>query len=83
VAAWSDRKIARRCGVDRKTVSALRPGLSAEVPQIDRVITGQEHDARRLVTRGGKTYEQNTAAIGRAPGGGFSCRDRCPMGTTG
>jgi ParB-like chromosome segregation protein Spo0J len=29
---WSDREISRRCGVDGKTVAALRP--SAEIPQI-------------------------------------------------
>ena len=52
-AAWSDREIARRCAVDHKTVSALRP--SGEVPQID-----------RTVERNGTTYTMNTAAIGKS-----------------
>lgn len=53
-AKWSDREIARRCAVDGKTVAALRPKLSAELPQIE-----------RTVCRNGKTYEQNTAKIGK------------------
>jgi hypothetical protein len=52
--AWSDREIARRCGVDNKTVSSLRARPSEEVPQI------------RTVERNGTTYQQNTAAIGKS-----------------
>lgn len=55
-AVWSNREIARRCGVDDKTVAALRPAASAEVPQIE-----------RKVERGGTTYVQNTARIGQRP----------------
>lgn len=55
-AAWSDREIATRCGVTHPFVSKLRP--SGNGFQIDRP---------RLVERGGKTFEQNTARIGRAP----------------
>lgn len=52
---WSDREIARRCGVDHKTVGRLRDDLSGEIPQIP--IT-------RKVSRNGMTYTQNTANIG-------------------
>lgn len=52
--AWSDREIARRCAVTGKTVAALRPEASAEIPQID-----------RTVERNGKTYNMNTSAIGK------------------
>lgn len=55
-AAWSDREIARRCGVDGKTVAGLRPRASAESPQID---------PKRKVERNGTVYEQYTAGIGR------------------
>jgi hypothetical protein len=56
-ARWSDREIARRCGVDHKTVATLRPpGPSGEVPQID-----------RKVERNGTVFTQNTARIGSNP----------------
>src|SRR5574338_1349271 len=32
---WSDREIARRCGVDHKTVGALRQEMTGEIPQSD------------------------------------------------
>ncbi|WAJ27564.1 ParB N-terminal domain-containing protein [Antarcticirhabdus aurantiaca] len=51
--AWSDREIARRVGVSNNFVSSLRPS----------VIEGQI-DAKRTVTRGGTTYQQDTAKIG-------------------
>jgi hypothetical protein len=54
---WSDREIARRCRVDHRTVANMRKELSGEIPQIDNSI--------RKVTRGGKTYIQNTGNIGR------------------
>jgi len=67
---WSDREIARRCGVDNKTVSALRPpppkaeAPSEEVPQIQqRAPVAQP----RTVSRNGTVYQQNTANIGRRP----------------
>lgn len=53
-AAWSDREIARRCGVSDPFVGALRPKLSANDLQID-----------RKATRNGRTYTMDTAAIGR------------------
>lgn len=59
--AWSDREIARRCGVSDKTVARHRPesifGNSEDAP------------AARTVARGGKTYEQDTANIGKRPAG--------------
>jgi hypothetical protein len=54
---WSDREIARRCGVDGKTVASSRP-LSAEVPQID-----PERPTTRKVERNGTVYEQQTSGI--------------------
>jgi hypothetical protein len=56
-AAWSDNAIAKACLVDHKTVAARRIailGISQDAP------------ATRTVARNGKTYEQNTANIGRA-----------------
>jgi len=53
---WSDREIARQCKVDHKTVTRIRGELSGEIPQIQNPI--------RKVTRGGKTYNQNTRNIG-------------------
>lgn len=50
--AWSNREIARRTGVNDKTVAAVRSQLSAEFPQIDQPDTV-------MVSRGGTTYEQN------------------------
>ncbi|HWQ96465.1 MAG TPA: hypothetical protein VN538_00030 [Clostridia bacterium] len=58
-AGLSDGKIAKHVGVDHKTVLSWREKLelSREIPQI----------ATRTVTRGGTTYQQNTANIGRKP----------------
>ena len=51
---WSDREIARRACVDNAFVSRLRNS-----------ICGRTTDRpRRKVSRGGKTYEMNTAKIG-------------------
>jgi len=54
---WSDNAIAKQCHVDHKTVAARRIA-----------ILGISQDAltTRTVERNGKTYEQNTANIGRA-----------------
>jgi hypothetical protein len=53
--AWSDREIAKRCGVDHMTVGKLRPPkLSGEDRQIN---------PKRKVSRGGMVFEQNTDAI--------------------
>ncbi|WP_422927033.1 ParB N-terminal domain-containing protein [Singulisphaera sp. PoT] len=55
---WSDNEIARRCGVDRSTVSTVRRDLesSCEIRKMD---------GPRTVSRNGSTYVQNTAKIGR------------------
>lgn len=57
-AKMSDTQIAEHVGVDVKTVGKYRSELesSMEIPEI----------TTRTVTRGGKTYEQNTANIGKA-----------------
>ena len=54
-AGKGNREIARHVGVDESTVRGWREKLSAEIPQME----------VRTVTRGGSTYEQNTANIGR------------------
>ncbi len=53
---WSDREIARQCGVSPSFVGGLR-GLSVHNGQIE---------TARTVTRNGATYQQNTANIGGA-----------------
>jgi hypothetical protein len=53
-ASWSDREIARQCAVSHDFVNRLRPS----------VIEGQIAETR-TVTRGGTTYEMNTARIGK------------------
>jgi ParB-like chromosome segregation protein Spo0J len=53
---WSSRAIARHCGVSAGLVDTMRQELSAYNGQIDDT---------RLVTRGGTTYEQNVAQIGK------------------
>ena len=53
-AAWSDREIARQCGVGNKFVGDVRKSIC--VPNTD--------SAERTVTRKGTTYQQNTAHIG-------------------
>lgn len=54
---WSDREIAKACGVDHKTVGNLRRDLSGEIPQMP---------TERRVERNGATYTQNTAGIASA-----------------
>jgi hypothetical protein len=56
-ARWSDRDIAEQIGVHHDTVSKRRAALSVGNRQIADT---------RLVTRGGTTYEMNTANIGSA-----------------
>ena len=51
--AWSDREIARRCGVSDRLVNGIRKELSAKDSQID-----------RKATRGGTTYTVRTQNIG-------------------
>jgi hypothetical protein len=48
---WSDREIARRVGVDNKTVAAVRQSLAEEIPQI----------TERTVQRNGTTYTMKVA----------------------
>lgn len=77
---WSDREIARHCGVDHKTVGRTRADLEqaylGNSPDSNSHWTpGQDFVAKhspgpvieRLVSRGGTTYTQNTANIGRRP----------------
>lgn len=57
-ATWSDRKIAEVCGVGYSLVSDVRKAICpirADAP------------VARTVERNGKTYEQNTANIGKKP----------------
>lgn len=54
---WSDREIARRCAVDHKTVSSLRPPVTGEIP-------GDE--VRTFVDRYGNPSHMRVAAIGKA-----------------
>lgn len=59
---WSDNQIAKHCGVDHKTVAAVRAS-----------ILGNSQDtspADRTVTRNGTTYTQNTANVGKKKGNG-------------
>ncbi|WP_201789103.1 hypothetical protein [Scytonema hofmannii] len=52
---WGNREIARRAGVDEKTVRNLRAELSADFPQMS-----------KTVQRGGTTYTQQTTNIGKS-----------------
>lgn len=52
--AWSDREIARACGVGNQMVSHLRSSICVN----------HTDSANRTVTRNGTTYQQNTANIG-------------------
>jgi len=54
---WSDREVARRCGVSHVTVLNIRHELSVKNEQIQKPTT-------RKVSRNGKTYEMDTTAIG-------------------
>jgi hypothetical protein len=60
---WSDREIARRCGVSNRFVSDVRGELSVNRSQMDG--TAQ---AARTVQRGGSVFTMNTTAIGKAKG---------------
>lgn len=53
---WSDRQIAKHCGVSDRMVNGVRADLSAKNSQID---------SSRTVTRNGTTYTQDTARIGK------------------
>ncbi|MCC5644821.1 hypothetical protein LC607_18120 [Nostoc sp. CHAB 5824] len=74
---WSDREIARRCGVHHDTVGRIRADLERQSPQVDtesgnlsggnRQIDKQEQGNQeagtggRRVTRGGSTYTQKSS----------------------
>lgn len=55
---WSSREIARRCAVGHDLVESIRSLYLAETPDGDTQTT-------RTVQRNGKTYEQNTANVGK------------------
>jgi DNA modification methylase len=54
-ALWSDREIARQCGVDGKTVAALRPKSGAEVPHLPK---RKGADGKSYPARNGKRAEE-------------------------
>lgn len=56
-ATWSDSAIARACNVHHETVAAHRKDYLAE----------SQDTGKRLVERGGTTYEQDTSNIGKRP----------------
>ncbi|MCT6721642.1 MAG: hypothetical protein RJB68_2484 [Pseudomonadota bacterium] len=56
--AWSDRKIAEVCGVGNQLVGEVRRAIC---------VNHTDTPATRTVERNGKTYQQNTAKIGRTP----------------
>ena len=57
---WSDREIARRCGVNHEMVGKLRPAP---------VVSGgnRQMEPPRFASRGGTTYTMNTSRIGSNP----------------
>lgn len=57
-ATWSDSAIAKACTVDHKTVAKIRG---------EHLGNSQDTPTTRTVERNGKTYEQNTANIGKKP----------------
>lgn len=59
-AAWSSNAIAKACGVSHTFVDSLRASPAILQPLQDKAPT------TRTVERNGKTYEQNTANIGKA-----------------
>lgn len=58
---WSDREIARQCHVGPHLVAQLREELAP-------VHLAETQDAKRTVSRGGKTFTQNTTNIGKSRG---------------
>lgn len=55
--AWSDREIARRCGVSNDFVSRLRPAICHSMT---------DEPTSRTVERNGTVFTMNTASIGRS-----------------
>lgn len=59
---WSDREIARRCGVAPSPVGALRPRqVTVQVGQLDQ----QQQATRTYIDKHGNTSPMDTAGIGR------------------
>lgn len=59
---WSDREIARRCGVDHKTVANLRPALKPDTGEIP------QYEPRTFIhPKTGQPTQMRTANIGSAP----------------
>jgi hypothetical protein len=56
--AWSDRAIARQCGVSNGFVSRRRKKMT---------VSGTQSSTKRKVNRDGQTVEMNTANIGKTP----------------
>jgi hypothetical protein len=68
---WSDREIARQCGVGNKFVGDVRESIcvrNTDASTTRASIIGNSEDAPtvRTVERNGKTYEQNTENIGKS-----------------
>jgi hypothetical protein len=62
---WSDREIARRCGVSTPFASKLRSELSVNGLQIDNGdVSVNRLQIERKVTRNGTTYTMNATKIG-------------------
>ncbi|MFC3207194.1 DNA N-6-adenine-methyltransferase [Aquamicrobium soli] len=59
---WSDREIARRCGVDNSFVSRLRKAVTVDEPQSERTYT----------TKHGTVATMQVANIGKAPPSGIT-----------
>ncbi len=60
---WSDREIARRCGVSHDFVNRMRKSICHPM-------TDTKLNTERKVQRGGTTYTVNTANIGSSKAGG-------------
>lgn len=64
---WSDREIARQCYVSNHLVADIRKSHLGEFPDSDNSPScDRSQDAKRIVERNGKTYEQDTSNIGKA-----------------
>lgn len=63
---WSDREIARRCGVSTPFASKLRSELSVNGLQIDNgEVSANSRRVERTVTRNGTTYTMDATKIGK------------------
>lgn len=65
---WSDREIARKCSVTGKMVGSVRRDLSSTYSQTDSKEENLDIDfTKRIVQKGGKTYEMDTTNIRNRP----------------